>query len=58
MTTVGNCNRRTVFSVRSFPPSIFIREKPTFTPEWMLHKDYYSKGSVEKKISGGESQGA
>jgi hypothetical protein len=24
----------------------------------MLHKDYYSKGSVEKYISGRESQGA
>jgi hypothetical protein len=24
----------------------------------MLHKDYYRKGSVEKKIPGRESQGA
>jgi hypothetical protein len=30
-------------------PSIFIRDKPTFSSERMLHKDYYHKGSVEKK---------
>jgi hypothetical protein len=40
-------------------PSIFIRDKPIFWWERMLHKDYYCKGSVEKKkISGRESQGA
>jgi hypothetical protein len=38
--------------------SIFIRDKPVFTSERMLHKDYDSKGSVEKEISGHESQGA
>jgi hypothetical protein len=31
-------------------PSIFIRDKPIFSSEKMLHKDYYCKGSVEKKI--------
>jgi hypothetical protein len=30
-------------------PNIFIRDKPVFSPERMLHKDYYRKGSVEKK---------
>jgi hypothetical protein len=29
-------------------PSIFIRDKPMFSSEGMLHKDYYRKGSVEK----------
>jgi hypothetical protein len=37
-------------------PSIFIRDKPIFASERMLHKDYYRKGSV-KKIYGRESQG-
>jgi hypothetical protein len=40
-------------------PSIFIRDKPIFLSERMLHKDYYCKGSVEKKkIYGRDSQGA
>jgi hypothetical protein len=39
-------------------PSIFIRDKPIFSSERMLHKDYYSKGSVQKRISGHESHGA
>jgi hypothetical protein len=40
-------------------PSIFIRDKPIFSSERMLHKDYYRKSSVEKKKpSGRESQGA
>jgi hypothetical protein len=30
-------------------PSMFIREKPIFSSERMLHKDYYRKGSVVKK---------
>jgi hypothetical protein len=30
-------------------PSIFIRDKPIFSSERMLHKDYYCKGSVGKK---------
>jgi hypothetical protein len=30
-------------------PSIFIRDKPIFSSERMLHKAYYRKGSVEKK---------
>jgi hypothetical protein len=38
-------------------PSILIRDKPHFTSERMLHKDYYRKGSVEKS-SGRGSQGA
>jgi hypothetical protein len=29
-------------------PSIFIRDKPIFSSERMLHKDYY-RSSVEKK---------
>jgi hypothetical protein len=28
-------------------PSIFIRDKPIFSSERMLHKDYDRKGSVE-----------
>jgi hypothetical protein len=39
-------------------PSIFMRDKPIFSSKRMLHKDYDSKGSVEKKISCCESQGA
>jgi hypothetical protein len=30
-------------------PSIFIRDKPIFSSERVLYKDYGSKGSVEKK---------
>jgi hypothetical protein len=30
-------------------PSIYIRDKPIFLSERMLHKDYEWKGSVEKK---------
>jgi hypothetical protein len=30
-------------------PSIFIRDKPIFSSERVLHKDYYRKSSVEKK---------
>jgi hypothetical protein len=40
-------------------PGIFIRDKPTFSSERMLHKDYDRKGSVaKKKNSGRESQRA
>jgi hypothetical protein len=36
-----------------------IKDETIFSSERMLHKDYYRKGSVEKKIiSGRESQGA
>jgi hypothetical protein len=38
-------------------PSIFIRNKPIFSSDRMLLKDYYRKGLV-KKISGREFQGA
>jgi hypothetical protein len=30
-------------------PSIVVRDKPIFSSERMLHKDYYRRGSVEKK---------
>jgi hypothetical protein len=30
-------------------PGIFIRDKPIFSSEKMLHKDYYPRSSVEKK---------
>jgi hypothetical protein len=39
-------------------PGIFIRDKPIISSERMLHKDYYRKGSVGKKVSGSEYQGA
>jgi hypothetical protein len=29
---------------------MFIRDKPIFSAERMLHKDYYRKGSVEKNV--------
>jgi hypothetical protein len=32
-------------------PSIFIRDKPIFSSERGLHKDYGHKGSVEKRTS-------
>jgi hypothetical protein len=38
-------------------PSTFIRDKPIFSSERMLHEDYYRKGSVQK-ISGRVPQGA
>jgi hypothetical protein len=31
-------------------PSIFIRDKPIFSSERMLHKDYYPRSSVEKSL--------
>ena len=31
-------------------PSIFIRDKPIFSSERLLHKDYDRKGSVVKEI--------
>jgi hypothetical protein len=40
-------------------PSIFIRGKPIFSSERVLHKDYDYKCSVEKKnVSGRGSQAA
>jgi hypothetical protein len=30
-------------------PSIFVRDKPIFSSERMLHKDYYLRSSAEKK---------
>jgi hypothetical protein len=40
-------------------PSIFIRDKPIFSSERMLHKDYYRRSSGGgKQISGPGSQGA
>jgi hypothetical protein len=39
-------------------PSIFIREKPIFSSERLLHKDYEGNGSVAKKNSGREPQEA
>jgi hypothetical protein len=30
-------------------PSIFIRDKPFFSSERVLHKDYYLRSSAEKK---------
>jgi hypothetical protein len=38
--------------------NIFIRDKPIFSSDRMLHKDYDRKGSVAKNISCDESQGA
>jgi hypothetical protein len=31
-------------------PSIFIRDKPIFSSERMLHKDYYRRSSIEKYV--------
>jgi hypothetical protein len=38
--------------------SFFIRGNPILSSEKMLHKDYDCKGSVAKKISACERQGA
>jgi hypothetical protein len=46
---------RNIFDER---PSIFLRDKPLFSSQRTLHKDYYGKDSAEKEISGRESQGA
>jgi hypothetical protein len=48
------CARRTLDE----RPSTFIRDKPIFSSERMLHTDCYSKSSIEKKIFSRESQGA
>jgi hypothetical protein len=32
-------------------PDIFIKDKPIFSSERMLHKDYDRKGSVDKEMS-------
>jgi hypothetical protein len=32
-------------------PSIFVRDKPIFSSERMLHKDYDHKGSLDKNRS-------
>jgi hypothetical protein len=37
--------------------SVFRRDKPIFSSERTLHKDYYNKGLGEKKFSGREPQG-
>jgi hypothetical protein len=49
-----------ICAIRTFDkrPSMFVRDKPIFSSERMLHKNYYRKGSVEKKISGRDPQGA
>jgi hypothetical protein len=40
-------------------PNIFIRDKPIFSSEKVLHKDYYRKGSVGmRNLCGRGSQGA
>jgi hypothetical protein len=30
-------------------PSIFMKDKPIFSSERMVHKDYYRRSSAEKK---------
>jgi hypothetical protein len=56
----------TVFSAWSVPvakiqsderPSIFIRDKPIFSSERMLLKDYYRKSPVEKNLWSWVSRG-
>jgi hypothetical protein len=37
---------------------LFVRDKPIFSSERLLHKDYDRKGSVAKKISACQPQGA
>lgn len=37
---------------------VFVRNKPIFSPERILRKDYVRKGSVEEKVSGRVFQGA
>jgi hypothetical protein len=39
-------------------PNIFISDKPIFSSERKLHKEYDHKGSVGKMNSGREPQGA
>jgi hypothetical protein len=39
-----------VRNINNEKPSIFIRGKPIFSLERMLHKDNYSKNSVEKSL--------
>jgi hypothetical protein len=39
-------------------PSIFIRDKPIFSSERLLHKDFFLKGSVKNIIFAREPQGA
>jgi hypothetical protein len=44
--------------VRMYTPrkAKHVRDNPIFSSEKMLHKNYYRKSSVEKKISGRGSQ--
>jgi hypothetical protein len=55
-----NFNLHVIYATRPLDerPSIFISNKPIFSSERMLEKDYDLKDSVEKIISGRESQGA
>jgi hypothetical protein len=47
-----------VRNVNDKRPSMYIRDKPIFSPERMLHKDYDRKGSfVKEKESSREPQG-
>jgi hypothetical protein len=39
-------------------PSIFMRDKPIFSSEMMLQKDYSRRSSIEKEICDRGSQGA
>jgi hypothetical protein len=41
--------KRSHHNIQSVIPSIFVRDKPIFSSERMLHKDYYRRSSVEKK---------
>jgi hypothetical protein len=36
--------------IHAIKPSMFIRDKPIFSSERILYKEYYRKCSVEKRI--------
>jgi hypothetical protein len=38
-------------------PAAIVNDKPVLSSERMLHKDYDSKGSAEKRNDGRESEG-
>jgi hypothetical protein len=43
------CYSLSAISTLDEKPSMFISDKPIFSSERILHKDYYGKGSIKKK---------
>jgi hypothetical protein len=48
-TAKGRIFNKAISAIRALDERPGVRDKPTFSSERMLHKNYYSKDSVEKK---------